>query len=75
MNIVQLANIIRAGMRTYLDQHPDCIDQKEVVKAGVGCAMRFGRGKFNPDTIFWLAMLEDEVYKGHKISKEGFLQC
>jgi len=64
-NIVDLAMVIQAAMKNYIENTPDC-NYNGVVNAGVVSAMEFGKGCYDPDIIEYLVVLEKSVYENDK---------
>jgi hypothetical protein len=75
MNIVELTTAIRDGMAKYLKEHPECLNQDDVVYAGLQEGMVASRGRLSPFTARELANLETTVYKGSLIAQKGLLRC
>lgn len=63
-NIVTLATTIQDAMREYVKSNPNG-NYEAAVKAGVGAAMRLGKGRYNPQTIMVLTSLEKSVFEGY----------
>ena len=54
----------RDAMREYVKSNPNG-NYEAAVKAGVGAAMRLGKGRYNPQTIMVLTSLEKSVFEGY----------